>query len=59
MVMDEERPVSKYAVDGVAQLDNGVKISPNPKDWVSEAAKAMWLGQTSRHLHSRPLTIDH
>lgn len=42
---DEEIPVSKYCQD-LPFVDNGVKISPDPKDWKCEKSGAtdnLWL----------------
>lgn len=44
-VWEDERKVSKYA-SPIVQLDNGRKISPNPKDWKcdeSGIAENLWL----------------
>lgn len=51
---EEEIHVSKYA-ENLPQLDNGVKISPNSKDWKcaeSGMAENLWLNLSTGHIGS-------
>lgn len=51
---EEERKVSKYA-DTIEQLDNGVKISPNPNDWKCEDSgmtENLWLNLSTGYIGS-------
>lgn len=52
--LDEERKVSKY-VQGLQQLNNGKKISPNPKDWKCEESgktENLWLNLSTGYIGS-------
>jgi len=54
MVEEEDRPVSKYA-DGLVQLDNGVKISPDASTWAcaeSGMKENLWLNLSDGHIGS-------
>ena len=49
-----ERQVSKYALE-LVQLDNGKKISPNPKDWKCEESgmtENLWLNLSTGYIGS-------
>lgn len=51
---EEERPVSKFA-KGLEQLDNGVKISPDPKTWRCEESgitENLWLNLSTGYIGS-------
>lgn len=53
-VADEERKVSKYA-ESLEQLDNGVKISPDPTTWKCEESgmtENLWLNLSTGHIGS-------
>lgn len=53
-VADEVRKVSKYA-DGLEQLDNGIKISPDPSTWEcaeSGMKENLWLNLSTGHIGS-------
>eukprot|EP00621_Florenciella_sp_RCC1693_P016503 CAMPEP_0182531890 /NCGR_PEP_ID=MMETSP1323-20130603/10212_1 /TAXON_ID=236787 /ORGANISM="Florenciella parvula, Strain RCC1693" /LENGTH=833 /DNA_ID=CAMNT_0024741539 /DNA_START=51 /DNA_END=2548 /DNA_ORIENTATION=- len=54
LVEDEERPVSKYA-EGLVQLDNGVKISPDSSKWEcaeSGMKENLWLNLSTGYIGS-------
>lgn len=51
---DEVRPVSKFA-ENLVQLDNGVKISPDPKTWEcadSGLKENLWLNLSDGYIGS-------
>ncbi|GAX82603.1 hypothetical protein CEUSTIGMA_g10029.t1 [Chlamydomonas eustigma] len=53
-VWEEERRTSRYA-EGLTQLDNGRKISPNPKDWRCDetgATENLWLNLSTGFIGS-------
>lgn len=51
---EEERGISRYAME-LIQLDNGVKISPNPSDWKCEESgfqENLWLNLSTGYIGS-------
>lgn len=60
MAWEDKRQVSKYA-DSLVQVNNGKKISPDPKTWKCEESgmtENLWLNLSDGHIGSGRAQMD-